>query len=73
MFGVSGMCWCTDNESVELAPPTVPELEVAPGAAIMFIGGQSGVDESGSLVGDSALSQSAQALKNVRTAVEAVG
>jgi enamine deaminase RidA (YjgF/YER057c/UK114 family) len=48
-------------------------VEVPAGLSLLFVGGQNGVDESGRLVGDGADVQSAKALENVRTAVEAVG
>lgn len=48
-------------------------VEIAPGARLVFIGGQNGTDASGSIVGDTVAAQTTQALANVQTAVEAAG
>ena len=48
-------------------------VEVAPGARLLFIGGQNATDSSGSVVGDTVETQTARALTNVRTTVEAAG
>ncbi len=55
------------------SPAFSQAVEIAPGAAIVFIGGQNGVDDSGNVVSDNAYDQTIQALENVQTAVEAAG
>lgn len=40
---------------------------------LIFVGGQNGIDKSGKMVGDDLASQSRQAMKNVKTALEAGG
>jgi enamine deaminase RidA (YjgF/YER057c/UK114 family) len=46
---------------------------VPPGATTIHVGGQNGVDASGVVVGDDVVSQTRQALANLRTALESVG
>ncbi|GEL46092.1 hypothetical protein CHO01_12080 [Cellulomonas hominis] len=46
---------------------------VPPGATTIHVGGQNGVDASGKVVGDDVVSQTRQALANLRTALESVG
>lgn len=57
-----------------LAPvPGAAHVTVATGRRIIHISGQTGVDQSGEAVGPSHAEQAAQALSNLRTAVDAAG
>lgn len=56
----------------QLAPvPGATHITVASGGRIIHIAGQTGVDQTGTAVGRSHGQQAAQALRNLRTAVEA--
>ena len=58
----------------ELAPvPGAAHITVATGSRIIHIAGQTGVDATGVAVGDTYAVQAAQALRNLRVAVEAAG
>jgi enamine deaminase RidA (YjgF/YER057c/UK114 family) len=46
---------------------------VPPGAVTIYVGGQNGVDESGSVVSDDVAAQSSRALDNASVALEAAG
>lgn len=46
---------------------------VPPGATTIYIGGQNGVDETGTVVSDDVAAQSVQAVENARTALAAAG
>jgi enamine deaminase RidA (YjgF/YER057c/UK114 family) len=46
---------------------------VAPGAALVFVGGQNGVDTQGQVVGPDIASQTTQAMRNVEAALAAAG
>jgi enamine deaminase RidA (YjgF/YER057c/UK114 family) len=46
---------------------------VPPGAATIYVGGQNGVDASGSLVSSDVAEQSKRAIENARVALEAAG
>ena len=48
-------------------------VKVPGGMALVFIGGQNGVDASGNVVSDSADEQAVQALRNVELGVKAAG
>ncbi|SFI16442.1 MULTISPECIES: RidA family protein [Microbacterium] len=46
---------------------------VPPGATTIYVGGQNGVDETGTVVSDDVAAQSVQAVENARTALAAAG
>ena len=46
---------------------------VPPGATTIYVGGQNGVDETGSLVSDDVAAQSVRAVENVALALNAAG
>lgn len=46
---------------------------IPPGATTIHVGGQNGVDESGTVVGDDAAAQAVRAVDNVETALRAAG
>lgn len=46
---------------------------VPPGATTVYIGGQNGIDDTGTLVSDDAAQQSLRAVENARLALDAVG
>jgi len=46
---------------------------VPPGAATIYVGGQNGVDDTGTVVSDDVAEQSRRAVENVGTALAAVG
>lgn len=46
---------------------------VPPGATTIHVGGQNGVDGSGSLVGDDVVAQTRQVMKNLHVALAAAG
>ena len=46
---------------------------VPPGASTIYVGGQNGVDDTGALVSPDVAEQSARAIDNVSTALEAAG
>jgi enamine deaminase RidA (YjgF/YER057c/UK114 family) len=54
-------------------PPVYTQLAVGRGSRIVFVSGQVGYDADGNLVSDEVVEQGAQAYRNVRTAVEALG
>jgi 2-iminobutanoate/2-iminopropanoate deaminase len=60
-----------------IAPPIRPYysncVKVAPGASLLFLSGQVGVDARGRLVGPDATSQTRQTLENLRTMLAANG
>ena len=48
-------------------------VEVPPGARLVLVGGQNGIDASGNVVGDTVAEQTRQALENIRLVVEDAG
>ena len=54
--------------------PAFSHVAVVPaGATTIYVGGQNGVDDTGAVVSDDVAEQSARALDNVSTALEAAG
>ncbi len=60
-------------ETMHKSPAFTQVAVVDASAKLVFVGGQNGVDASGKVVGTDVGSQSAQAYKNVITALEAAG
>jgi enamine deaminase RidA (YjgF/YER057c/UK114 family) len=54
--------------------PAFSHVAVVPaGATTIYVGGQNGVDDTGSIVSDDVAEQSVRAVENVSTALEAAG
>ena len=60
-------------ESMHRNPAFTQAVRVPAGHDLVFVGGQNGVDASGTVVGDDIASQTRQALANLRTCLEAAG
>lgn len=60
-------------DGMAVNPAFSQAVKVAGPAALVFIGGQNGVDADGTVVGDDAGAQAEQALRNVAAVVEAAG
>lgn len=54
-------------------PPVYTQLAVGRGSRVVFVSGQVGYDSEGNLVSDDVVEQAAQAFRNIRSAVEALG
>jgi enamine deaminase RidA (YjgF/YER057c/UK114 family) len=54
-------------------PPVYTQLAVGRGSRIVFVSGQVGYDAEGTLVSEDVVEQAAQAFRNVRMAIEALG
>jgi enamine deaminase RidA (YjgF/YER057c/UK114 family) len=54
-------------------PPVYTQVAVGRGSRVVFVSGQVGFDAEGKLVSDDVVEQGAQAYRNIRTAVEALG
>jgi enamine deaminase RidA (YjgF/YER057c/UK114 family) len=59
--------------SLHQHPSFTQAVKVTAGTALVFIGGQNGVNENGAVVSDQVDDQTVRALRNVELAVEAAG
>lgn len=60
-------------DGLHRSPAFSQAVEIPPGARIVLVGGQNGVDTEGNVVADDVAGQTRRALENVQTAVDAAG
>lgn len=60
-------------EGLVVSPAFSHVAVVPPGATTIYVGGQNGIDASGTVVSDDAAEQSLRALENARVALESAG
>lgn len=63
----------TQPEGLVVSPAFSHVAVVPPGATTIYVGGQNGIDATGTVVSSDAAEQSARAVENARTALAAAG
>ena len=63
----------TQPEGLVVSPAFSHVAVVPPGATTIYVGGQNGIDATGTVVSSGAAEQSARAVENARTALAAAG